>query len=130
MVLVDDLDRVLLLWRRRFAQPRWGWELPGGFVDQDELASEAVARELADQAGYRARQARHLITFQHFADAVDGEHVLFMGLGAVRAGDRVRTDGIDRVEWVPLTEVPGLIAAGQIWNGGTLVSLQQVLTQR
>ena len=29
MVLVDGQDRVLLLWRHRFVQNRWGWELPG-----------------------------------------------------------------------------------------------------
>src|SRR5580693_871491 len=30
MVLVDDQDQVLMLWRHRFVQDRWGWELPGG----------------------------------------------------------------------------------------------------
>jgi hypothetical protein len=27
-VLVNDHDQVLLLWRHRFVQGRWGWELP------------------------------------------------------------------------------------------------------
>ena len=30
MALLDEQDRVLLLWRHRFVQDRWGWELPGG----------------------------------------------------------------------------------------------------
>jgi hypothetical protein len=30
MVLVDDADRVLLLWRHRVVPDRWGWEVPGG----------------------------------------------------------------------------------------------------
>ena len=36
MVLLDDQDRVLLLWRHRFVQDRWGWELPGGLIDEGE----------------------------------------------------------------------------------------------
>jgi hypothetical protein len=29
VVLIDDQERVLLLWRYRFVTDRWGWELPG-----------------------------------------------------------------------------------------------------
>jgi hypothetical protein len=38
VVLLDDHDRVLMLWRHRyrFVPDRWGWELPGGPVDADE----------------------------------------------------------------------------------------------
>ena len=31
------------------------------------------------------------------------------------------------MEWVPLASVPGLIAAGEIWNSGTLVALLRLL---
>jgi hypothetical protein len=30
MVLVDERDRVLLLWRHRFVQDRWGGSFPAG----------------------------------------------------------------------------------------------------
>jgi 8-oxo-dGTP pyrophosphatase MutT (NUDIX family) len=33
-VLVNNHDQVLLLWRHRFVQDRWGWELPGGLIDE------------------------------------------------------------------------------------------------
>jgi NUDIX domain len=54
MLLVDDADRVLLLWRHRFVLDRWGWELPGGLVDEDEEPAEAAVRELEEETGYRA----------------------------------------------------------------------------
>ena len=62
--LVDDQDRVLMLWRHRFVPDRWGWELPGGLVDDGEEPAEAANRELAEETGYRAGQLEHLVTFQ------------------------------------------------------------------
>ena len=50
MVLVDDQDRVLLLWRHRFVQDKWGWELAGGLIDEGEEPSETAVRELEQPA--------------------------------------------------------------------------------
>jgi hypothetical protein len=36
VVLLGERERVLLLRRHRFIVDRWGWELPGGLVDEDE----------------------------------------------------------------------------------------------
>jgi hypothetical protein len=33
-VVLDEQDRVLLMWRHRFITDQWVWELPGGYVDQ------------------------------------------------------------------------------------------------
>ena len=30
--MLDDQDRVLLLWRHRFIPDAWGWELPGYYL--------------------------------------------------------------------------------------------------
>jgi NUDIX domain len=36
LVLIDDHRQVLMLWRHRFIPDRWGWELPGGLVEEGE----------------------------------------------------------------------------------------------
>src|SRR6266496_648169 len=79
MVLVDEQDRVLLLWRHRFVQDKWGWELPGGLIDEGEEPSETAVRELEEETGYRAGRVEHLITFQPMVGMVDSEHVVFTG---------------------------------------------------
>ena len=79
MVLVDEQDRVLMLWRHRFVQDRWGWELPGGLIDEGEEPAETAVRELEEETGYRAGRVEHLITFQPMVGMVDSEHVVFIG---------------------------------------------------
>jgi hypothetical protein len=51
MALLDGEGRVLLVRRYRFVPGEWGWELPGGLVDEDEDLAVAAARELEDTAG-------------------------------------------------------------------------------
>ena len=99
MVLLDEQDRVLLLWRHRFVQDRWGWELPGGLIDEGEEPAETAARELEEETGYRAGRVEHLITFQPMVGMVDSEHVVFVGRDAEKIGEptethRGRADGV------------------------------------
>jgi 8-oxo-dGDP phosphatase len=127
MVLLDDEDRVLLLWRHRFLADRWGWEIPGGLVDDDEEPAEAAARDLEEETGYRAGQVEHLIGFQPMVGAVDSEHHVFVGRRPVRIGEPTDASEVARMEWVPLKSVPTLIAAGEIWSSGSLVALMRLL---
>ncbi len=127
MVLVDEADRVLMLWRHRFVQDRWGWELPSGLVDEDEEPAEAAARELEEETGYRAGRVEQLIAFQPRAGAIDGELFAFVGRDPERIGEPTEVNEAARVEWVPLASVPQMIAAGDIWNAGSLVALLRFL---
>ena len=45
----------------------------------------------------------------------------------VGIGDPTEVNEVERMEWVPMASVPGLIAAGQIWNSGTLIALMRLL---
>lgn len=127
MALVDETDRVLLVWRHRFVQDRWGWELPGGLVDEGEEPAEAAVRELEEETGYQAGRVEHLITFQPRAGTVDGEHFAYLGRDPERIGDPTEVNEVARIEWVPLASVPGMIAAEEIWNAGSLVALLRLL---
>jgi 8-oxo-dGTP pyrophosphatase MutT (NUDIX family) len=104
-----------------------GWELPGGLIDEGEEPPETAERELEEETGYRAGRVEHLITFQPMVGMVDSEHVVFFGRDPERIGEPTETTEVDRMEWVPLSSVPGLIASGEIWNSGTLVALLRLL---
>jgi len=129
VALLDGRGGVLLVRRYRFLDERWGWELPGGQVEEDEEDTDAAARELEEQTGYRAGALERLITFQPAAEVVDSERVVFVGSDPVLIGQPVTLDESERAEWVALASVPELIAAGQIWNGASVVGLLSVLAR-
>ncbi len=130
IVLVDEQDRALLLWRHRFVQDRWGWELPGGLIDDGEEPRETAVRELEEETGYRAGRVEHLVTFQPMVGMLDSEHVVFTGRDPQLVAEPVETGEVERMEWVPLALVPALIAEGKIWNSGSLVGLLGLLARR
>lgn len=128
MALLDGQDSVLLVRRHRFVSDEWGWELPGGLVDEGEDSAEAALRELEDTTGYRAGRVEELIEFRPLAETVDCVYVAFVGRDPDRVGPTVSVGNVARAEWVPLGSVPGLVAAREIWHGGTLVALLRLLT--
>lgn len=62
--VLDERQCVLMLWRYRFVPRQWGWELPGGIVDEGEDAESAAARETEEGTGWRPSNVEHVVTYQ------------------------------------------------------------------
>jgi 8-oxo-dGTP pyrophosphatase MutT (NUDIX family) len=129
-VVLDDHDRVLMMWRHRFATDEWGWELPGGIVDAGEDAATAAAREVEEETGWRPGPVEHLITFQPMPGMVDTPHELFVAHGAKKIGDPTDLEEAARIDWIPLDQVVELVRKGEILGSGSLVGLLYLLARR
>jgi 8-oxo-dGTP pyrophosphatase MutT (NUDIX family) len=129
VVLDDAAERVLLIWRHRFVTDRWVWELPGGHVEDGEDGAAAAAREVLEETGYRPGPIEHVLTFQPMPGTADSPYEIYLARGAERAGapDPNETES---VRWVPLAEVGGLIASGEISGAATIIGLQHALLAR
>lgn len=125
--MIDDEDRVLMLWRHRFVADRWGYELPGGLVDDGEDPIDTVAREMREETGFRAATIERLLEFEPMVGMVDSPHHLFLARGLERIGEPTEVNESARQQWIPLASVPDLIARGEIWNSGTLIALMHLL---
>ncbi|MGW2654710.1 NUDIX domain-containing protein [Streptomyces sp. NPDC001478] len=128
--VLDERNRVLMLWRYRFVPDQWGWELPGGIVDAGEEAIDCARREVEEETGWRPAGLEHVVTYQPMVGMVDSPHEIFVGSGAERIGDPSDVEEAGRVEWVPLSDIPDLMARGQLMGSGTLVALLHVLATR
>ncbi|WBQ07081.1 NUDIX hydrolase [Kribbella sp. CA-293567] len=126
-VVTDGNGRVLLMWRHRFLTDRWAWELPMGLIEPDESPAEAAAREVEEETGWRPGELRELVYSEPAAGIMDSAHHVFRATTAVRIGEPTERNESDRIEWIPLTDVPGMIARQEIVSGISLVGLQQAL---
>jgi 8-oxo-dGTP pyrophosphatase MutT (NUDIX family) len=126
--LLDDAGkRVLLMWRHRFVADVWNWELPGGLVEDGEDPALTAAREVEEETGYRPRRLEHAVTFQPLIGMVDSPHHVYVGHGAEKVGEPSEINEMQRMEWIPLADVPGLISDGLVRASGSLVALLHVL---
>lgn len=126
-LLNDEGTHLLLMWRHRFVPDLWNWELPGGLIDEGEEPAQTAAREIEEETGYRPRALEHLVTFEPMIGMLQCPHYVFLGRGAVRVGEPTERTEMQRMEWIPLVNLPALISEGKIRNSGTLVAVLHVL---
>jgi 8-oxo-dGTP pyrophosphatase MutT (NUDIX family)/DNA-binding transcriptional regulator YhcF (GntR family) len=113
---------LLMVWRYRFGIETGSWELPGGLVAAGEDPMSAAARLVEEQAGTRVSELRHVLSYQPWADIADARHDLFAGRHDGPGVWRPGRDGDSAAEWIPLSEVPDLIASGRATGSATLVA--------
>lgn len=129
-VVLNEADEVLMLWRHRFVDDSWGWELPGGIVEGDEDGAMTAAREVEEETGWRPGPLKHLITFQPMIGMVDTPHEVYLSHGATHIGEPTDLEEAGRVGWIPMVSILGLIAKDEILGSGSLVGLLHLLASR
>jgi 8-oxo-dGTP pyrophosphatase MutT (NUDIX family) len=116
-IVHDPARGILLLWRHRFITDTWGWEVPAGRVDDGETPEQAAVRETLEETGWRPGPMRHLATFHPANGTTDQRFHAFLAQGAEHVGEPTDPGEAERIEWVPLDEVRGIVQRGEMPDG-------------
>jgi 8-oxo-dGTP pyrophosphatase MutT (NUDIX family) len=126
--MLDEQDRILLVWRYRFISGAWGWELPAGLARPGEDLPAAAAREALAETGWEPAGLQPLIQLQALPGlASAAQHVYWTRRSQHRGQAGWETA---RLDWMPLRDTPGLITAGQITSATTAAAVLHLQASR
>ena len=128
--MLDDRERVLLLWRHRFIPDSHGWELPSGIAGPDEDLGAAAARQALAESGWEPQNLRPLLRIEPMGGLSDTVHHVFWTDRAVHRGEPAADFEAERIEWIDLARVPELVAAGSVHAAVTLAALLWLMRTR
>jgi 8-oxo-dGTP pyrophosphatase MutT (NUDIX family) len=124
VVVVDETETyVLLIWRHRFITDTWGWEIPAGRVEAGEELAVGAAREVLEETGWRPGPLRALVDFYPTTGLSDQRFSIWVAAGAQHEGDPTDRNEAARVEWIPISELRGLVRRRQLTDGLSLTGV-------
>ena len=127
VLVLDDDERVLMLWRHRFILDRWVWELPGGYLDPDEEPAACAAREVEEETGWRPRNMELLLAFQPAVGTINQQNLVFLARGADPTGLPPDINETAKIGWIPLAEAYDRIVKGEIVGAGSVTGVMAAL---
>lgn len=126
-VVTDPERGVLLLWRHRFITDTWGWEIPGGGVEDGEDIASAAAREVLEETGWQPGPLHRLASFAPGNGHSDLIFHVFHARGASHVGPPADSFESERVEWVPWDTIRAELLAGRVIDGLSMTGLLWLL---
>lgn len=120
MVAVDDDHRTLMIWRHRFMPDTWGWEIPGGAVDEGERSEVAAVRECREETGWEVSgPLQHLSRHHPSCGLLAQTFDLYMARSARHLGDPEDVNEASVVAWRTPSEITADMKQGDISDGLT-----------
>ena len=107
-------DGRLLLVRRASRRGHGNWQVPGGFIEQDETMEHAVVREVEEEAGVTA-EVQGVLGIRNRYDEDGGNSLyIIMLLGPLTGEPNPDMKEVDRAEYFSLEEIQALEQIGAI----------------
>ena len=124
MAVLHEERGLLMIWRHRFMPDSWGWEIPGGAVDQHEASQVAAERECLEETGWRVTgPSDHLSRHHPSCGLVRQTFDIYLATDAAYEGEPVDKNEAAIVAWRSLPEVAADMKNGNISDGLTQLAV-------
>jgi len=123
VVPVTDAGELVLVRQYRHPVRDWTLEVPAGSVDDGEALLEAAQRELAEEAGGRARDWRHLSTFYSSSAHISLRSDAFLATGVTLGAPSLDEGEEISVVLMPVAEALAQARAGRFADGETALAI-------
>jgi ADP-ribose pyrophosphatase len=114
---------VLIERQFRHAAQQYMYEVPAGKMEEGEDHLEGAKRELLEETGYRAKKWTKLVRYFASPGFLGEWMQVFLAEGLTPGKAQPEEDETFELQFVPLSELLKLIAAGKILDGKTLISV-------
>ncbi len=114
-------DRFLLVKQYRYAARGWMWEFPAGGIEKGESMLYAAKRELAEEAGYAAKNIKKLITFYPTPGISEEKMHLFWARDLKPAFAEKDEDEEFEIKTFSLDHIGKMIRQGKIEDAKTII---------
>ena len=118
-----DDPQVLLIKQYRYASDGYLYEVPAGRLDPGEDPRSCASRELREETGCTATQIDYLTTIFTTPGFTDEKIHLFMATGLTAGETKHEADEFLELQPMLLSRALGMIEAGEIQDGKTVVAL-------
>ncbi len=126
---VDRDERVCLLRQYRYVADGWIWELPAGKLEPSEPPLATAQRELAEEAGVRARSWSSLGSYVSSPGVFSEVLHLFLARDLEPTASAPEIHEVLEVHWIPLAEACRRALDGELRDGKTALGLLRAAHQ-
>ncbi|MBM3155090.1 MAG: NUDIX hydrolase [Chloroflexi bacterium] len=128
IVVLDHKDNVIMVRQYRKAVGKHLLEIPAGSIDNGELPVAAVRRELQEEIGYLPNKIDKLGGF--YSSPGYCSEYLHLYMASYLVPSRLEAEDTEdiKVERVPLSRIPDMIASGEICDAKSVAGLFRVIS--